>query len=370
LTWSAPRALIDETALRHNLAMARRYAPQSRVWAVIKANAYGHGSAAVARLLTDADGFAVARVEEGVHLREAGISHPILVLEGMVFADELEAAARHALTLTIHNRAQAELLVSVSRRLISTPSCWLKVDTGMHRLGFPPAKIRTVIDLLGGAATEARIAGLMTHLANADMPEDPMSARQCSALQETAKGLDLPLSIGNSAGLIALPSARSAWVRPGIMLYGASPFATGLGKDLGLMPAMTLQARLIAVQALRRGDAVGYGGAYVCPEAMPVGIIGVGYGDGYPRHAKTGTPVLLNGQRVPLIGRVSMDMIHVDLRTQPQAAVGDRATLWGRGLPVEEIARCAETIPYELLCRIAQRVQMRYHARVADELAA
>ncbi|MEY6432090.1 alanine racemase [Thioalkalicoccus limnaeus] len=349
-----PRALLDPDAFRHNLAQVRRYAPTSRVWAVIKANAYGHGAEWAAAVLNAAEGFAVARTDEGARLRRAGASRPILVLEGPVDTDELEAAVELDLTLALHRWGQVELLPAVVRGRL--PKVWIKVDTGMHRLGFPPERVPAVLDHLIGSGVP--IAGLLTHLANADVPEDPRSAEQCEQLRRLAGAARWPLSIGNSAGLIAVPAARSDWVRPGIMLYGVSPFATGTGADLGLVPVMTLQGRLIAIQQLRRGAAVGYGGTYICPEDMPVGVVNVGYGDGYPRHAVPGTPVLIAGRRVPLIGRVSMDMIHVDLRPCPQAAVGELATLWGSGLPVEEVAACAGTIPYELLCRVAPRVRL------------
>jgi alanine racemase len=363
LTWSAPCARIDHAALRENLAAVRRFAPASRVWAVVKANGYGHGLEAVAATLADADGLAVARVEEGVRLRRAGVTKPILVLEGMIFAEELAAAAREDLAVAVHSWDQVRLLAEGAG--LGAPPCWIKVDTGMHRLGFAPAEVDAVFEALAASAPGPRVVGLLTHLANADEPGDTTSAGQCATLHAVAAGRGLPLSIGNSAGLIALPAARGDWVRPGIMLYGASPFATRTAADLGLRPVMTLQARLIAVQRLPRGAALGYGGTYVCPEDMPVGIVGIGYGDGYPRHAPTGTPVLLNGVRVALLGRVSMDMIHVDLRSQPQAAVGDVATLWGVGLPVEEIAARAGTIPYELLCHVAQRVHMEHEGAAA-----
>lgn len=368
MIWSAPRALVDQGALRHNLGVVRRLAPGSRVWAVVKANAYGHGLVATAMALGAADGFAVARVEEGAQLREAGVRHPILVLEGLVCAEELDAACGHGLALALHHWGQIDLVEGSPRggpRRV--PDCWIKVDTGMHRLGFPPASLAAVVARLAGRPERVRLGGLLTHLANADVPDDPLSALQCAALQQAAAPFGLPLSIGNSAGLIAVPAARSDWVRPGIMLYGVSPFATGCGADLGLVPVMTLQARLIAIQHRRRGDPVGYGGTYVCPEDMPVGVVGVGYGDGYPRHAPAGTPVLVRGQRVSLIGRVSMDMITIDLRTLPAAAVGDPVTLWGADLPVEEIASRAGTIGYELLCRIAQRVHLEPTAAAAAQ---
>ncbi len=362
MSWSAPRALVDLSALRHNLEAVRRYAPASRIWAVVKANAYGHGLEATAGALSGSDGFAVARVEEGIRLRAAGVGHPVLVLEGMVFADELEAASRFDLILALHHWGQLELLERSGQGQV--PGCWIKIDTGMHRLGFPVGEVPAVLQRLARDPLRYRLAGLLTHLANADLPLDPVSTRQCEVFQQIAAGVDVPLSIGNSAGLIALPQARSQWVRPGIMLYGASPFAEGCGVDLGLRPVMTFQGRLIAIQRLRRGDAVGYGGTYICPEDMSVGVVGVGYGDGYPRHAPTGTPVLIGGQRVPVVGRVSMDMVHLDLRARPAARVGDTVTLWGPGLPVEQIAKQAGTIAYELLCRISQRVHLEHAAAV------
>jgi len=210
-----------------------------------------------------------------------------------------------------------------------------------------------------GAAARANgvdIAGLMTHLANADDPSDPLSAAQCALLRQVAADTGLPLSIGNSAGILAVPESRADWVRPGIMLYGTSPFHDRSAASLGLQPVMTLVTQLIAVQRLKRGDAVGYGQTWACPEDMPVGIAAVGYADGYPRHAPSGTPVLVRGVRCPLIGRVSMDMIHVDLRPLPDARPGDPVTLWGQGLPVDEVAARAGTISYELLCRVTPRV--------------
>jgi alanine racemase len=353
---SGPRALIDHAALRHNLKVARGAAPGSRIWAVIKANAYGHGMVQVAGSLTDADGFAVARVEEALRLRAAGVKRPILVLEGAVFQEEVGLAFHHDLDICIHGMEQVALLEQAApTRPIRV---WVKVDTGMHRLGVPPADVPSIVERLSGIRALAQMPGLMTHLANADDPADPLSPRQCERLRRLAVLGDQPLSIGNSAGILTCPASRTQWVRPGIMLYGSSPIEGRPAADLNLRPVMTLMSRLIAVKRLRRGDAVGYGGTWVCPEDMPVGIAGVGYGDGYPRHAPSGTPVLLAGHRVPLVGRVSMDMISIDLRGVPQARAGDLVTLWGAGLPVDEIAQRAGTIPYELLCRISGRVRL------------
>lgn len=354
----APRAVIDDSALRHNLAVVRHHAPDSRVWAVIKANAYGHGMLESGVALDSADGFAVARVEEAVRLREAGIEKPVLVLEGAMFADELAAATEHRLQLALHQPGQLALLAKT--RLSSALRLWIKVDTGMHRLGFDPADVPAVIERLARYPQVEGLPALMTHLANADDPRDGLTKLQCERLRALDPAADHTLSIGNSAGILAFPASRTHWVRPGIMLYGSSPLMGRTVAELGLRPVMTLGTRLIAVRSLRRGDAIGYGGTYVCEEDMPVGVAAIGYGDGYPRHAPAGTPVLVRGRRVPLVGRVSMDMINIDLRPLPDVAVGDAVTLWGEGLPVDEIAERAGTISYELLCHVTPRVRMEH----------
>jgi alanine racemase len=353
---TGPRARIDLAALTHNLGIARRFAPGSRVWAVIKADAYGHGMAAAARALHGADGLAVARVAEAVVLREAGIDRPLLVLEGVGARTEIGPAARHRIQLAVHWEGQVAWVEERVEPAGHEPlGLWVKVDTGMHRLGLHPESVPAVLARLD-ACPAVRVLGLMTHLANADSPEDALSASQCRRLQDLAAGRGLALSIGNSAGVLAVAASRTDWVRPGIMLYGASPLPRHSAADLGLRPVMTLGTKLIAVQHLRRGDAIGYGGTWRCPEDMPVGVAAVGYADGYPRHAPPGTPVLVRGHRCPLVGRVSMDMINLDLRPLPDARPGDPVTLWGEGLSVEEVADRAGTISYELLCRVTPRV--------------
>lgn len=354
-----PWAVIDHSALRHNLSVARRHAPDSRVWAVIKANAYGHGMEQAAAALDGvADGLAVARVEEGVRLREAGTDRPILVLEGALFEDELAAAAEHRLELTLHQQEQVALLEGA--RLPANLRVWIKVDTGMHRLGFDPESVSAVLAGLEGSPQLDGPPALMTHLANGDDLQDGLSDVQCERLRALDPAAERTLSIGNSAGILGWPAARTHWVRPGIMLYGSSPLIGRTSAEIGLRPVMTLQTQLIAVTSLRRGDAIGYGGTYVCPEDMPVGVAAIGYGDGYPRHAPVGTPVLIRGQRVPLVGRVSMDTINLDLRSEPDAALGDTVTLWGEGLSVDEIAEHAGTISYELLCLVTARVRIQW----------
>jgi len=291
-----------------------------------------------------------------VRLREAGVSGPVLVLEGAVFADELAAAAEHGLELTLHQSEQVALFEQV--RLPRPMRVWIKVDSGMHRLGFAPHVVSDLIARLEYSPGVEGLPGLMTHLANADDPRDGLTALQCDRLRALDPTARHTLRIGNSAGILAFPAARTHWVRPGIMLYGSSPLIGRTAAELGLRPVMTLETRLIAVQHLQRGDAIGYGGTYLCPRDMPVGVAAIGYGDGYPRHAPDGTPVLVCGRRAPLVGRVSMDMINIDLRSVPDAAVGDPVTLWGEHLPVDEIAERAGTISYELLCHVTARVQM------------
>lgn len=351
-----PEALIDLAALRHNLQQARLAAPDCRTIAVIKANGYGHGMLRVAAALDTAEAFAVARVEEGLVLRRAGISKPILVLAGCFDAAELSSAAEYGLELGVNQRRQIELLEQAE--LSTAVRCWLKIDTGMHRLGVAVSAAREAFQRLGNCRNVAPPLRLMTHLANADDTENDSASRQLEAFLPLVAECGVEYSAANSAGTLGWPESRGQWIRPGIMLYGSSPFIGGRAQDHGLKPVMTLQSRLIAVNRYPAGSAIGYGSIWRCPVEMPVGVVAIGYGDGYPRHAGTGTPVLVNNRRVQLIGRVSMDMISVDLRSQPLAKAGDPVVLWGRGLPVEEIAEAAGTISYQLFCGIGPRVRI------------
>ncbi len=348
------RALIDIKAMRANLQRVREAAPSARALAVIKANGYGHGIIRTAEALHEADAFGVACLEEGELLREAGIAHPIVLLEGFFEAAELPEIARNHLSVVVHHEHQLRLLETAD--LPRPLSVWLKIDTGMHRLGFAPARAREACTRLRACHNVVPRIRLMTHLANADDRRDPMTGRQIALFENTVRDLPGERSIANSAGILGWPQSKADWVRPGIMLYGASPFTDTTGPDEKLRPVMTLTSRLIAINRLRHGDPVAYGGAFVCPEDMPVGVVGIGYGDGYPRAITDGTPVWIRGRRLPIVGRVSMDMICIDLRALPEADIGDEVELWGRHLPVEEIARCASTIAYELLCGITQRV--------------
>ena len=335
-----PRALIDLAALGHNLEVARRHAPRSRLWAVIKADAYGHGMERAAEALAAADGFAVARVEEALRLRATGVEHPILVLNGALSAEETAAAWEARLDLAVHQAAQADWLEALPRSaaVAGHPSrIWLKVDTGMHRLGLEASEVPRLQAQLADCPVVAPDPGLMTHLANADEPADPLTVLQCQRLRALARP-GQALNIGNSAGILACPATRADWVRPGIMLYGVSPFGDHGAAALDLRPVMTLKTQVSATHVYRAGERIGYG-------------------DGYPRHAPTGTPVLVKGQRVTLIGRVSMDSITLDLRPCPEARPGDEVILWGPALPVEEIAQAAGTISYDLLCGVSPRVR-------------
>ena len=257
----------------------------------------------------------------------------------------------------IHSEYQLQLLEQA--RLAQPVKCWLKVDTGMHRLGVMPEQVPDLLSRCRQCNNIAQPVTVLSHLACADEPEHPENQMQMETFDDLELAEDLPRSLANSAAIIAFPDAHYDWVRPGIMLYGISPLADTTASELDLQPVMTLKSRLIAVNHLLQGDPVGYGATWQCPEDMPVGVVGFGYGDGYPRHVPSGTPVLVNGQRVPIVGRVSMDLITVDLRTLPEAQVGDEVILWGEGLPIEEIAVAAETIAYELVCRLTSRVTFR-----------
>jgi len=352
----AAYAVIDVAAVRHNLTVIRRQAPAAKIMAVIKANAYGHGALRVARALPDAEGFAVARVDEAVRLRHAGIGGRIAVLEGFTGVEELAQLIHYQLDAVVHCAPQIEILASQPGQ--NQISVWLKLDTGMNRLGFKADEFTAAHKKLTACAVVRHPINLMTHLANADDPHDPMTNRQIRLFNTTVASVPGERSIANSAGMFGWPDALADWVRPGITLYGISPFPDQTGTELNLKPVMGLYSRLIAVKRLRPGDSVGYGGSWVCRTATVMGIAAIGYGDGYPRQARAGTPVLVNGIRAPLIGRVSMDMVTLDLSAQPQAQPGDPVTLWGDGLPVEEIAGHADTIPYTLVCGITQRVQI------------
>ena len=352
----AAYAVLNLESLQHNLAIVREYAPESKVMAVIKANAYGHGLQRVAEALQPVDAFAVARVDEGIRLRKAGIGQRIAVLEGFSCAEELDELLHYQLEAVIHSVPQITLLEN--RQAAFRLQVWLKLDTGMNRLGFKANDFNAIYHRLSNCPGVQSPVGLMTHFANADNRDAPETKHQIELFHTTLGEYPGERSIANSAGILGWPESLSDWVRPGIMLFGVSPFAHNAGHLFDLKPVMSLHSRLIAVKSIDKGDAVGYGGTWVCEKPTLLGVVAIGYGDGYPRNAMPGTPVLVNNTRVALVGRVSMDMITVDLESCTNARPGDPVTLWGDDLAVEEIARCADTIPYTLLCGITQRVQI------------
>lgn len=358
-------AEIDLSALQHNLQRVKQRAPNSQVLAVIKANAYGHGAVAAGRALVAADAFAVACMEEALQLREGGITKPILLLEGVFDAAELPVAAEQQLWLVVHHEQQLQQLEAYE----STPGrgqfkVWLKVDTGMHRLGMPVAAAVDAWQRLNRLGCVDGEPVYMTHLASADEPEHASVAAQLASIDSLAPKQAIR-SIANSAGILAWPETHADWVRPGIMLYGAAP-DRHTAADYGLASVMTLRSALIAVKTVAQGESVGYGGRWTAAEQTRIGVVAIGYADGYPRHAGNGTPVCVNGRVVPLIGRVSMDMICVNLQNLPDAQVGDPVELWGKQLSVNKVAESAGTIAYELLsqCRRVRRVYVG-----GDELA-
>jgi len=348
------RARIESAALRANLQAIRARAPGSRVMAVIKANAYGHGLVPTALALADADAFAVARLEEAVALRDAGSKRRIVLLEGVLNAAQLAQAAQLELDLVVHQPLQIALLEAY--RGPQPFPLWLKVDTGMNRLGFRPQEFRAAWERLRNLRPAPLQLRVLTHLACADEADGSYTAEQLARLQPLIAGLDVELSIANSAAILAQPSTHAAWVRPGLALYGISPFAERRGAQLGLRAAMTLESTVIAVREVAPGERVGYGGMWRAQRPSRLAIVAAGYGDGLPRSIPNGAPVLIGGHRAPLAGRVSMDMIAVDITELPPVSVGDRVELWGTRLAVEEIAAAAGTVAYELLCGVSQRV--------------
>jgi len=347
-------AHINLTALKNNFLLARRLS-SSRIMAVIKANAYGHGLLRVAEALRDAEGIAVLDVNDAAQLREAGSRQTILLLEGFFSPDDLQIIAEYDLATVIHNSQQLASLDVYPRR--GNLQVWLKINTGMNRLGFAPEEVPAVMERLKSHRAVKQVT-LMTHFSHADEAEGV--AAQLERFNGLAAAYPAPRSMANSAALLRYPSTHGDWVRPGIMLYGASPFADTSAQQLGLKPVLTLSSEIISVREIKAGELVGYAGLFRADRSMRIGVVACGYADGYPRHAPTGTPILVNGQRTRTLGRVSMDMLSVDLSNIVDAPIGSHVVLWGEGLPVEEVAQAAGTISYELLCAITSRVPMGY----------
>lgn len=353
-------ALIDTSALAHNLARARRAAPDARVWAVVKANAYGHGIERVFEGLRSADGFALLDLDEAERVRQLGWRGPILLLEGCFEPRDLEVCSRLNLWHAIHTPEQIDWL---SRHKTHVPHrVFLKMNSGMNRLGFTPTAFRSAWARLDALPQVDEIS-LMTHFSDADGPRGV--AHQVAAFEAATHDLPGERSVSNSAATLCHPGLRSDWVRAGILSYGSAPDAPAhSAAQWDLRPAMTLRTRLIGTQALQAGDTVGYGSRFTAERAMRIGIAACGYADGYPRHCATGTPVLVDGRRTRTVGRVSMDMLAVDLSDVPDAGLGSEVTLWGDGplgsqLPIDEVAQAADTIAYELMCALAPRVPVR-----------
>lgn len=349
-------AVIDRDALNSNFATIKKLAPHSKVLAVLKANGYGHGMATIAKALPQADAFGVARIDEALSLRAEGVTKPIVLLEGFFAPEEINILAVNNLQTIVHNQAQLDAICQA--KLDEPLKVWLKIDTGMHRLGIAPEQFQHFYKTLSAQPNVQKPIVLMSHMGCADDTDNQFSGEQIAQFDQLTAGLVEERSMANSAGICAWPNSHYQWLRPGLMLYGVSPMLKQNATELAIKPVMTLKASVIAIRQVKAGETVGYGAAWQAQQDTHIGVIAIGYGDGYPRHAGNGTPVLLNGRRVPLVGRVSMDMITVDLGPNANDQLGDVATLWGQGLPVEEIAEHAGTIPYELLCNITRRVQM------------
>jgi alanine racemase len=350
-------AAINLQALRHNYRTLRERAGAASILAILKANAYGHGLIRIARELSEVDAIGVARVDEALALRNAGIAKPIVLLEGFFEPEQLPLLAASGLQPVIHTEYQLKQLEAAT---LSTPlKVWLKVDTGMHRIGVEPEEAIGFYRRLQASPNVQGEPVFMTHFASADILDCAQTADQLATFKALQDELQAPVSLSNSAAFLTCVSADD-WVRPGLAMYGVSPFAEKQSDDLGVHPVMTLQASVISTRVIGAGERVGYGGTWQAPQRTRIGILAIGYGDGYPRHAPTGTPVFIDGQRYPLVGRVSMDMLAVELGLESDVEIGSTGVLWGPQLPVEEIAQWVDTIPYELLCNVAHRVVLDY----------
>ncbi|SKA46261.1 alanine racemase [Enterovibrio nigricans] len=355
----AATALIHTGALNHNIDIIRAMAPNSRTWAAVKANGYGHGLVEVAKALScQADGFGVARLEEAVRLRAGGVIKPIMLLEGFSSSAELPMLEAHNLQTAVHCTEQLEALEKAN--LEHPLHVWLKIDTGMHRLGVRPESVPEFIERLNACPNVAKPLHFISHFSCADEPEKPFTQQQIDVFKTLTNGQLGFKSLAASSGCLIWPESHFDYVRPGISLYGISPMSERCGVDFGLKPVMTMTSSLIAVRDHKKGEPVGYGARWFADRDTKIGVVAIGYGDGYPRVAPDGTPLLVNGRKVPLVGRVSMDMLTVDLGPDSTDRVGDEVVLWGGDLPVEEVARHIGTIGYELVTNLTSRVELVY----------
>lgn len=343
---------INVAALRHNFSLVKQYASSSKVLAVLKADAYGHGAVAVAKHLVDADAFGVTTLAEAMALRNAGMVKPILLMTGVYTAHELTQASQHALSIVVHHEEQLRLLKRAG--VMKPVSVWVKINTGMNRLGFALDRLPGVLAQLKELVVVQQPCTLITHFSTADDLDRPETMAQFDRMHQQVKGSGLLCSYGNSAAIMAWPDTHADWVRPGLMLYGLSPFRQDFPN--ALRPVMSFYARLIAINACAKGAAVGYGGLWSCPEDMLIGIVAVGYADGYPRTA-SGCKVLIHGQYCDVVGLTSMGMIAVDLRSVPHAKINDRVTLWNETFTLNELATLANVSAYDVLCGINKRVE-------------
>ena len=355
----AATVVINRRALRHNLQRLRELAPASKLVAVVKANAYGHGLLETARTLPDADAFGVARLEEALRLREGGITQPILLLEGFFNASDLPTLVDHQLQTAVHSPEQLAALEAAD---LSQPvTVWMKLDTGMHRLGVRPDQADDFYQRLSQCKNVRQPVNVVSHFARADEPECGATEKQLAIFNAFSDDKPGMRSIAASGGILLWPQSHYDWVRPGIILYGVSPLDSHpWGSEFGFQPAMSLTSSLIAVREHRAGEPVGYGGIWESDRDTRLGVVAMGYGDGYPRAAPSGTPVMVNGREVPIVGRVAMDMICVDLGPDAQDKTGDPVVMWGEGLPVERIASATGVSAYELITRLTSRVTMHY----------
>jgi len=346
-------ATVSIAAMRHNLSIARSRAPHSRAWAVVKANAYGHGLEAALEAFAAADGLALIEFDRAQWLRRAGWQGPLLMLEGAFGPDDVALAGSERLSLIVHEPRQIDWLAAATP--LAPIAVYLKLNSGMNRLGFDAAGLAAAHARLSALSSVASIS-LVTHFANADLPGGADDA--IARFEAATRGLAGERSLANSAAVLSLPATHRDWIRPGIMLYGGSPFDDRSARECSLRPAMRLASRLISVQRLSPGDSVGYGSIFTARHPMRIGVVACGYADGYPRHAPNGTPVAVAGVRAGTVGRVAMDMLMVDLEPAPQAAIGDEVELWGAQVPIDDVARAAGTIGYELMCALAPRVPL------------
>lgn len=351
-------AQVSQFALRHNLKEVRKLAANAKIIAMIKANAYGHGLAKVAKTIHDVDAFGVACIDEALLIRKEGIETNIVLMEGIFRDEELELVQKHHFTLVVHHWRQIQALQQYPKTTPEKFKIWIKINTGMNRLGFSPNEFDEAYTILS-TLPHIELMGFMTHFAQADEKNSALTQQQFDLFNHVVGKRPGQRCLANTAGILAWSQTHGDWVRPGLMLYGASPFADSTGKDFNLIPAMTLCSEIIAIRDVGMGEKVGYGGTWENnKKTSKIGIVAFGYGDGYPWHAKNGTPVLVNGQRVQTVGRVSMDMLAVDLSSLNNVEVGAPVILWGKDLPIEEVARHAGTLPYELFCRFTERVQV------------